>query len=85
MNANSKVFAIIVMKNNFRGTSVRNKSCSWPISEDVVEDEIEASHAAELPEPSPITPSYDPPGVEQVISLNAITGFSAPQTLKLID
>jgi hypothetical protein len=38
----------------------------------------------ELPEPTDITPPLDPPEVEPVISLNALTGFSAPQTLKLI-
>jgi hypothetical protein len=39
---------------------------------------------AELPEPTDLTPPSDPPEVEPVISLNALTGFSAPQTLKLI-
>jgi hypothetical protein len=48
------------------------------ISEDVVEDEIEASHATELPEPTPITPPSDPPEVEPVISFNALTSFSTP-------
>jgi hypothetical protein len=36
------------------------------------------------PEPTDITPPSDPPEVEPVISLNALTGFSTPQTLKLI-
>jgi hypothetical protein len=36
------------------------------------------------PEPTDITTPSDPPEVEPVISLNALTGFSAPQTLKLI-
>jgi hypothetical protein len=35
-------------------------------------------------EPTDITPSSDPLEVEPVISLNALTGFSTPQTLKLI-
>jgi hypothetical protein len=35
-------------------------------------------------EPTDITPPLDPPKVELIISLNALTGFSAPQTLKLI-
>jgi hypothetical protein len=35
-------------------------------------------------EPIDITPPSDPPKVEPVISLNALTGFFAPQTLKLI-
>jgi hypothetical protein len=38
----------------------------------------------ELPEPTNITPPLDPPEVESIISLNALIGFSAPQTLKLI-
>jgi hypothetical protein len=31
-----------------------------------------------------MTPPSDPPEAELVISLNSLTGFSAPQTLKLI-
>jgi hypothetical protein len=31
-----------------------------------------------------MTPPSDPPQVELMISLNALTGFSSPQTLKLI-
>jgi hypothetical protein len=54
------------------------------ISEDVLEEEVEAPPVVELPEPTDITPPSDPPEVEPVISLNALTGFSAPQTLKLI-
>jgi hypothetical protein len=38
----------------------------------------------ELPKPTDITPPADPLEVEPVISLNSLTGFSAPQTLKLI-
>jgi hypothetical protein len=36
------------------------------------------------PELTDITPPSDPPEVEPIISLNSLTGFSAPQTLKLI-
>jgi hypothetical protein len=39
---------------------------------------------SELPKYIDITPPSDPPEVEPVISLNALTRFSAPQTLKLI-
>jgi hypothetical protein len=35
-------------------------------------------------EPTDLTPPSEPPKVELVISLNALTGFSTPQTLKLI-
>jgi hypothetical protein len=40
---------------------------------------------SETPESTDITPPSDPPEGEPVISLNALTGFSTPQTLKLID
>ena len=39
---------------------------------------------SESPKTTDITPPLDPPKVEPVIFLNALTGFSAPQTLKLI-
>jgi len=40
---------------------------------------------SESPESTDITPPPDPSEVEPVISLNALTDFSALQTLKLID
>jgi hypothetical protein len=54
-----------------------------PISEDVAEEEVETP-VAELPKTTDIIPPYDPPEVESIISLNALTGFYSPQTLKLI-
>jgi hypothetical protein len=54
------------------------------ISEDVSEDDVEAPPVAESPEPTNRTPPSDPPEVKPVISLSALTGFSAPQTLKII-
>jgi hypothetical protein len=39
---------------------------------------------SESPEPTEINPPSDPPEVEPVISLNALTSFFARQTLKLI-
>jgi hypothetical protein len=54
------------------------------ILEDVLEDDVEAPLVAVSPEPTDMTPQLDPPEVEPVLSLNALTGFSAPQTLKLI-
>jgi hypothetical protein len=47
-------------------------------------EDIETPLVAESPETLDITPPSDPPKVEPVISLNALTGFSSPQTLKLI-
>jgi hypothetical protein len=38
----------------------------------------------ESPEVTDINPPSDPPEVEPITSLNALTSFSAPQTLKLI-
>jgi hypothetical protein len=54
------------------------------ISEDVVEEYVEAPPVAKSLEPTDMTPPSDPPEVEPVISLNALIGFSTPQTLKII-
>jgi hypothetical protein len=54
------------------------------ISEDISEEDVETPFVSESPESTDITPPSDPPEVEPVISLNALTGFSTPQTLKLI-
>jgi hypothetical protein len=54
------------------------------ISEDVSEDDIEAPLVVVSPEPIDMTPPSDPPEEEPVISLNALTIFFSPQTLKLI-
>ena len=54
------------------------------ISEDVSEEDVEAPLVSVSHEPIDITPPFDPPKVEPVISLNALTGFSSPQTLNLI-
>jgi hypothetical protein len=54
------------------------------IYEDVSKEDVEAPPMAESPEPTNVTPPADPPKVELVISLNSFTGFSTPQTLKLI-
>jgi hypothetical protein len=54
------------------------------ISGDISEEDIETPLVFESPEPTDINPPSDPPKVEPIISLNALTGFSAPQNLKLI-
>jgi hypothetical protein len=54
------------------------------ISEDVLEEDVETPLVSESPKTMDITPPSDPPEVEPVISLNALTGFFAPQTLKII-
>jgi hypothetical protein len=54
------------------------------ISEDISEEDEETPSMSKSPESTNITPPSDPPKVEPVISLNALTSFSTPQTLKLI-
>jgi hypothetical protein len=54
------------------------------ISKDISEEDVESPLVFESPEITDITPPLDPPKVEPVISLNALIGFSTPQTLKLI-
>jgi hypothetical protein len=54
------------------------------ISEDVYDEYVEFSPESELPQIYNISPPSDPPKVEPLISLNSLTDFSTPQTLKLI-
>jgi hypothetical protein len=54
------------------------------IYEDVSKEAVEAPPVVKLPEPTNITLSSGPTEVERIISLNALTSFSAPQTLKII-
>jgi hypothetical protein len=48
------------------------------ISEDILEEDVEPPLVSESPEFTDITPPSDPPEVEPVISLKALTSFSAP-------
>jgi hypothetical protein len=68
----------------FSGHKCKEQNHFMAISEDISEEDIETLLVSESPEITDITPPSDPPKVEPVISLNALTGFSAPQTLKLI-
>jgi hypothetical protein len=68
----------------FLGHESKEQNIFMAISEDVSEDDVEAPLVSVSPKPTDITPPSDPPEVEPVISLNALIGFSAPQTLKLI-
>jgi hypothetical protein len=54
------------------------------VTEDLSEEDVVVPHVEELQLPSDLTPPSDPPDVDPVISLNSLTGFFAPQTLKLI-
>jgi hypothetical protein len=67
----------------FLGHKCKEQNIFMPISEDVLEEDVEAPLVFMSPEPIDITPRSDPPEVESVISLNSLTVFSAPQTLKL--
>jgi hypothetical protein len=49
-----------------------------------LEEDVKNPLVSESPEITDITPLSDPPKVEPIISLNTLTGFSAPQNLKLI-
>jgi hypothetical protein len=68
----------------FPGHKCQEQKLFMAISEDISEEDIETPLVSESPEITDITPPSDPSEVEIVISLNALTGFSAPQTLKLI-
>jgi hypothetical protein len=54
------------------------------VTKDISEEYVVVPPVEELPPPSDLTPPSDPPDVDPVISLNSLTSFSAPQTLKLI-
>jgi hypothetical protein len=68
----------------FMGHKCKEQNFFMAIVEDVSEEDVEAPLVSESPEPTNISRPSDPPEVELVISLNALTGFFAPQTLKLI-
>jgi hypothetical protein len=68
----------------FPGHKCKEQNIFMAISEDISEEDVETPIVSESPEITDITPPLDPPEVEPVISLNALTGFSSPQTLKLI-
>ena len=69
----------------FPGHKCKEQNLFMAISEEISEEDEETPSMSKSPESTDITPPSDPPEVEPVISLNALTGFSAPQTLKLID
>ena len=64
----------------FLGHKCKEQNIFMAISEDISEEDVETPLVSESPEITDITP----PEVGPVISLNALTGFSTPQTLKLI-
>jgi hypothetical protein len=54
------------------------------IYEDVTDKEVDVYTMEKLPPTYDLTTPSDPPEVELLISLHALTNFFAPQTLKLI-
>jgi hypothetical protein len=68
----------------FLGHKCKEKNLFMAISEEISEEDEETPSMYESPKFNDITPPLDPPKVEPVISLNALIGFSTPQTLKLI-
>jgi hypothetical protein len=68
----------------FLGHKCKEQNLFMAISEDIQEDDDDTSHVPKSPKTSEINPLSDPPEKEPIISLNALTSFSAPQTLKLI-
>jgi hypothetical protein len=68
----------------FPGHKCTEQNIFMAISEDILEEDVETPVVSESPEITDMTPPSNPPEVEPVISLNALTGFSTPQTLKLI-
>jgi hypothetical protein len=68
----------------FSGHKCKEQNIFMAISEDFSEENAEAPLVSVSPEPTDITPPSEPLEVEPVISLNSLTGFSTPQTLKLI-
>jgi hypothetical protein len=68
----------------FPGYKCKERNIFMDISEDISEEDVETPLVSESPESTNINPLSDHPEVEPVISLNALTSFSTPQTLKLI-
>jgi len=68
----------------FLGHKCKEQKIFMAISKDISEEDVETPIVPESPEITDITPPSNPPEVKSIISLNAFTSFSAPQTLKLI-
>jgi hypothetical protein len=68
----------------FFGHKCKELNIFMVVTENIFEEDIVVPHVEELPPPSDMTPPSDPPDVDSMISLNSLTSFSSPQTLKLI-
>jgi len=67
----------------FPGHKCKEQNLFMTIFEDIQDEDVDNPPMRESPEIFDINPPSDLPEVEPIISLNALTGFSAPQTLKL--
>jgi hypothetical protein len=61
----------------FPGHKCKEQNIFMSISKNFSEEDVEAPLVSMSPEPTDITPPSDPLEVESIISLNALTGFSA--------
>jgi hypothetical protein len=68
----------------FPSHKCKEQNIFMAISKDIPEEDVETPLVPESPKITDINPPSDPPEVERIISLNALTGFSISQTLKLI-
>jgi hypothetical protein len=68
----------------FPGHKCKEQNLFMAISKEISEEDDETPSMSKSPESTDTNPPSDPPEVEPTISLNALIGFSAPQTLKLI-
>ena len=68
----------------FPGHKCKEQNLFMAIFEDIQEEDVDTPPVPESPEISDIHPPSDPPEVEPIIFLNALTDFSTPQTLNLI-
>jgi hypothetical protein len=69
---------------HFLGHKCKEQKIFMVVIEGLSKEYVVVPPVEELPPPSDLTPPFDPPDVDLVISLNALTSLSAPQTLKLI-
>jgi hypothetical protein len=67
----------------FPGHKCKEQNIFMAIFEDIQEEDDDTPPMPESLEIPDIIPPSNPPEVEPIISLNAINGFSTPQTLKL--
>jgi hypothetical protein len=68
----------------FPSHKCKEQNIFMAISKDILKEDVETPLVFESPKSTSITPPSDPPEVEQIISLNSLNVFFAPQTLKLI-